>query len=247
MSILTIKQLFIFVICISLISSFKRSYTKLCRSSHFLKSTIEKIDLTNDGGVVKELISKGGGKQVDTGDILAIKYQAYLKDSNKIIAKGEKETCIVKDGSLIKGWDIGISSMNVGEKAKITLNSKYAYGSKGVDPIIPPDSDIVLDLHVLAMLGNQLQPDSLFQKDLDIDPFVASTPETIQDEFDKMQANKVDKYKGNIFQIYFNRIKNISFGFGGSGRYRIYCHFNSILYSVLYYTMYTTLYYTILH
>ena len=25
-----------------------------------------------------------------------------------------------------------------------------------------------------------------------------------------------DRYKGNIFQIYFNRIKNISFGFGGS-------------------------------
>ena len=32
-----------------------------------------------------------------------------------------------------------------------------------------------------------------------------------------IQAKKVDKYKGTIFDIYLNRIKNISFGFGGSG------------------------------
>ena len=32
-----------------------------------------------------------------------------------------------------------------------------------------------------------------------------------------VQAKKVDKYKGTIFDIYLNRIKNISFGFGGSG------------------------------
>ena len=82
--------------------------------------------------------------------------------------------------------------MNIGEKAKIILNSKYAYGSKGVEPVIPPDSDIVLDVHVLAMLGNQLQPESLFQKDLDIDPFVASTPEKIQEEFDRMQVCDID-------------------------------------------------------
>ena len=70
-----------------LTSSLKFSRPKICRSSYSLKSTIEKIDLTNDGGVVKELISKGFGKQVETGDILAIKYQAYLKNTNKIIAK----------------------------------------------------------------------------------------------------------------------------------------------------------------
>lgn len=159
--------------------------------SYFLKSTIETIDLTNDGGVIKEVVSKGFGKQVETGDILAIKYQAYLKATNKVIAKSEKETCIVKDGSLIKGWDVGVSSMNVGEKARLIVDSKYAYGVKGVEPVIPPNSDIILDVQVLAMLGNQLQPESLFQKDLDIDPFVASTPEAIQEEFDRMQVRDV--------------------------------------------------------
>ena len=31
------------------------------------------------------------------------------------------------------------------------------------------------------------------------------------------QLKKMDKYQGGIVQIYLNRLKNISFGFGGSG------------------------------
>lgn len=175
------------------------------------------IDLTNDGSVIKEVLVKGTGKKIEVGDILAVEYTAMIKGSNIPFAKGDKEKFIVKDGSLIKGWDVGIMSMTVGEKSRIICNSNYAYGSKGVKSVIPPNTDIELQIKVLAWLGNQLRPESLFQKDLDIDPFIASTPESIQAEYDQMQLDKEDKYKGNIFDIYLNRIKNISFGFGGSG------------------------------
>ena len=46
-------------------------------------------------------------------------------------------------------------------------------------------------MKVLAWLGNQLRPESLFQKDLDIDPFIASTPEAIQAEYEDMQVKKL--------------------------------------------------------
>ena len=35
----------------------------------------------------------------------------------------------------------------------------------------------IVDIKIVAWLGNQLRPETLFQKDLDIDPFIASTPE----------------------------------------------------------------------
>jgi len=92
------------------------------------------------------------------------------------------------DGSLIKGWDIGVGTMRIGEKAKITCNSEFGYGSAGVQPVIPPDADLELEIRVLAWLGNSQRPESLFQKDLDIDPFIASTPEQIQAEFDEKQV-----------------------------------------------------------
>lgn len=175
------------------------------------------VSLTSDNGVTKEQIGSGKGKAIEPGDILAIEYKATVRGQDKPFAKAFQEKVIFQDGTMVKGWDIAVGSMTVGEKASFTLNSKYAYGEKGVGSIIPPGSDIDIDLKVLAWLGNQLRPESLFQKDLDVDPFIASTPETIRAEYEDMQAQKEDKYEGSIFDIYLRRLKNISFGFGGSG------------------------------
>lgn len=49
-------------------------------------------------------------------------------------------------------------------------------------------------MKVLAWLGNQLRPESLFQKDLDIDPFIASTPEAIQAEYEDMQVLNIPSF-----------------------------------------------------
>jgi hypothetical protein len=83
--------------------------------------------------------------------------------------------------------------------------------------VIPQNAQVQLEIRIMAWLGNQLRPESLFSKDLDIDPFIASTPEAIAAEFNEMQAARADKYEGGWAQVYLNRIKNISFGFGGSG------------------------------
>lgn len=147
------------------------------------------IELTKDKGVVKDVLVAGQGQRIEAGDILAIEYKASVKGSSTPFAKGDKEQFIVKDGSLIRGWDIAVESMRVGEKSVIKCSAPYAYGSKGVSAVIPPGSDLELEIKVLAWLGNQLRPESLFQKDLDIDPFVASTPEAIQAEYEDMQAS----------------------------------------------------------
>lgn len=161
------------------------------------------VELTKDGGVKKEILANGKGKKVEVGDILAAEYTAYVKGSSKPFAKGDKERFIVKDGSLIKGWDIAVNSMTIGEKSKVTCSSEYAYGSKGIIPVIPPDSDIEVDIKILAWLGNSLQPESLFQKDLDIDPFIASTPESIQAEYDEMQVRWISFLENLKFSFYF--------------------------------------------
>lgn len=201
----------------SLHSVMHRSMSNAQLIKDYNDNLVDTVDLVSDGSITKQLLAKGTGKKIEDGDILAVEYSARVRGEARPFAKGDKEQFIVKDGSLIKGWDIAISSMTIGEKAKIVCSSSYAYGSAGVKSVIPPDSDIELNIKVLAWLGNQLQPESLFQKDLDIDPFIASTPETIAAEYEEMQRQKEDKYEGGIVQIYLKRLKNISFGFGGSG------------------------------
>ena len=105
-----------------------------------------------------------------------------------------KNLFIFRDGSHIKGWDVAVGSMRIGEKSRFTCSADYAYGKDGIDSVLPPNSPLVLEMNVLAWLGNEFRPESLFQKDLDIDPFVGSTPESIQAEYDDMQVD-IDKNK----------------------------------------------------
>jgi hypothetical protein len=176
-----------FAVAIFAASAFKATLpSSIFRSSRSLQMTA--VQLTPDGGVVKETITKGQGKKIEAGDILAIEFAAYVKGSKTPFAQGNREKFIARDGSLIKGWDIAVDSMTVGEAAKFVCTAPYAYGSKGVAPVIAPNSDVEIQLTILAWLGNQLRPESLFQKDLDIDPFVASTPEAIQADFENMQV-----------------------------------------------------------
>jgi hypothetical protein len=182
-----------------------------------LEATTLGVSLTNDDGVTKTVVTPGTGNPVQTGDILAVEYKARVAGSQTPFAKADKERFVFADGSLIKGWDIGVGSMRIGESAIFNIKSTYAYGAKGVIPVIQPNSDVEIEIKILAWLGNQMRPESLFQKDLDIDPFVASSPEAIQQEYDEMQEAALDKYEGNVLDIYIRRIKNISFGFGGSG------------------------------
>eukprot|EP01039_Chlorochromonas_danica_P001439 gene1439-1564_t len=174
------------------------------------------VDLTADGGVKKKVLTPGTDKLVEAGDIIAASFSASVKGQPTPFSRNDKAKFTYKDGNAIKGWDIAVGSMKVGEKAQFSVSSNYGYGVKGVGKVIPANADLEFQINVLATLGNELQPESLFQKDLNVDPFLAQTPEAIQAEYDKLQARKSDRFKGNIFDIYLRRLSNISFGFAGS-------------------------------
>ena len=50
---------------------------------------------------------------------------------------------MIGTGQVIKGWDIGIMSMKLGEKADLIIKSEYAYGKIGAPPKIPGDATLI--------------------------------------------------------------------------------------------------------
>lgn len=116
------------------------------RLSPIYSTQVRTVELTSDKGVTKEILNPGQGRKIEAGDILAIEYAASVKGTKTPFAKGNKEQFIVKDGSLIKGWDIAIESMRIGEVSKVTILNSYAYGAKGVSPVIPPGELLSTDL-----------------------------------------------------------------------------------------------------
>jgi FKBP-type peptidyl-prolyl cis-trans isomerase len=48
------------------------------------------------------------------------------------------------------GLDEGVSQLSIGERAKITIPAKEAYGEKGFPGLIPPNKPLVFDLELIT-------------------------------------------------------------------------------------------------
>lgn len=51
-------------------------------------------------------------------------------------------------GQVIKGWDIGMASMRIGEKAELVLEPEYAYGASGAGADIPPNAALIFKVEI---------------------------------------------------------------------------------------------------
>lgn len=50
---------------------------------------------------------------------------------------------------VIRGWDIAVAKMKLGEIAKVTIPYQLAYGTRGVPPTIPGSSDLIFEIELL--------------------------------------------------------------------------------------------------
>ena len=56
-------------------------------------------------------------------------------------------------GDVIKGWDVGIAKMSVGEVAELTVGPSFGYGSRGAGDAIPPNAVLIFEVELLGVSG----------------------------------------------------------------------------------------------
>lgn len=70
-------------------------------------------------------------------------------DSSK--DRGQPFKFTIGVGQVIKGWDEGMMQMSVGQHAKLICTPDYAYGPRGMPPVIPPNSTLVFEVELLGV------------------------------------------------------------------------------------------------
>ena len=121
-------------------------------SSSGVNSNTEFISLTNDNGVKKRIINEGSGEHPQDHDEVQVYYLGKLQSNGKVFdstTEGSPFKFSLNEGSVIKGWDIGVSSMKKGEKSEFILESNYAYGERGAGNDIPGNSTLNFEIELL--------------------------------------------------------------------------------------------------
>lgn len=94
---------------------------------------------------------KGTGTKATPGKKVKVHYTGKLLDGTKFdssLDRGEPFSFTLGQGMVIKGWDEGISLMNVGGKATLIIPSSIAYEDRDMG-VIKPYSTLVFDVELI--------------------------------------------------------------------------------------------------
>lgn len=107
------------------------------------------------GDVVEKIIVKAapeGAQACEPGDTVDMKYIGTLQSDGSKFDSAAHFKFQLGIGEVIKGWDLGVKGMKVGERAKLVVPSKLGYGKKGAPPEIPGDATLCFDVTLNKIL-----------------------------------------------------------------------------------------------
>jgi peptidylprolyl isomerase len=99
-------------------------------------------------------IKPGDGAEAQPGQFYTVHYTGWLaSDGTKFdssVDRGEPITFEQGVHRVIPGWDNGFAGMHVGGKRRLFIPYQLAYGERGRAPVIPPKSDLIFDIELIA-------------------------------------------------------------------------------------------------
>jgi len=101
-----------------------------------------------------EKIVSGTGASPKRGETVTVHYTGWLADGTKFdssVDRREPFAFALGTGQVIGGWDQGVATMRVGDKARLTIPPELAYGAAGYPGAIPPNATLIFEVELLSI------------------------------------------------------------------------------------------------
>jgi len=112
-------------------------------------------------GLKYRLLAEGDGDPIEAGQNAMVHYTGWLYDPSLPDGKGEKFDSSrdrnqpfsfpLGAGRVIRGWDMGVAGMKVGERRMLIIPANLGYGSRGAGGVIPPNAVLLFDVELLGI------------------------------------------------------------------------------------------------
>ena len=108
---------------------------------------------------------EGSGDRAEIGMSVSVHYTGKLEDGtvfDSSVPRGQPFTFTLGAGQVIKGWDLGVEGMTIGEKRNLVIPPHLGYGIRGAGATIPPNATLIFDVELLEVTMpitlNELSP-----------------------------------------------------------------------------------------
>ena len=107
---------------------------------------------TMPSGLQYEVITQGVGENAQLSNTVKVHYHGTLIDGTVFDSSVDRgEPIEFPLGNVIKGWQEGLSYMNVGSKYKLFIPYDLAYGAQGAGAAIGPFSALIFDVELIEI------------------------------------------------------------------------------------------------
>ncbi|KAK2197813.1 bifunctional Cyclophilin-like domain superfamily/Tetratricopeptide repeat/FKBP-type peptidyl-prolyl cis-trans isomerase domain/Cyclophilin-type peptidyl-prolyl cis-trans isomerase domain/Tetratricopeptide-like helical domain superfamily/Tetratricopeptide repeat 2/Cyclophilin-type peptidyl-prolyl cis-trans isomerase [Babesia duncani] len=128
----------------------------------------ESVDLTGDGGVLKTIIKPSKFfEQPEQGHEVEVHYTGKLDTGFVFDSSHKRQTTfkfVLGDGNVIKGWEVGVAAMNIGETALLVIKPEYGYGAAGSGSTIPPNATLHFEIE---LINSRIKPKQKWEMSMD--------------------------------------------------------------------------------
>jgi len=119
----------------------------------------EKVDISGDGKLKKNINKPGDGKVVPAGAKVFVKYVGSLEDGQIFDESGDRPfSFVLGENQVILGWELGVGSMQKGEISTFTIHPDFGYGLYGAGSRIGPGATLFFQIELVDWQQSRKDP-----------------------------------------------------------------------------------------